>query len=171
MMIPFEMLIITNYTTVVNLKIYDTLYALILPFTSSIFYTYILKNFFDSISDSLILVRTNRRIEQLALLCGKSWCRWRVRRLMTIILLNGLASWNSFMWPMYVIVSKENRTLPWGLAGLYDRSRFVSRIADGRFFGRRLPGRYSIPVCPQIHCPRRCSRRLEGIKKEYQSQS
>ena len=22
---------------------------------------------------------------------------------------------NSFMWPMYVIVSKENRTLPWGL--------------------------------------------------------
>ena len=43
MMIPFEMLIITNYTTVVNLKIYDTLYALILPFTSSIFYTYILK--------------------------------------------------------------------------------------------------------------------------------
>ena len=53
MMIPFEMLIITNYTTVVNLKVYDTLYALILPFTSSIFYTYILKNFFDSISDSL----------------------------------------------------------------------------------------------------------------------
>lgn len=35
--------------------------------------------------------------------------------LMTIILLNGLASWNSFMWPMYVVVSKENRTLPWGL--------------------------------------------------------
>ena len=53
MMIPFEMLIITNYTTVVNLKVYDTLYALILPFTSSIFYTYILKNFFDSVSDSL----------------------------------------------------------------------------------------------------------------------
>lgn len=114
MMIPFEMLIITNYTTVVNLKIYDTLYALILPFTSSIFYTYILKNFFDSISDSLYW---SARID------GSSNWRflWKVMvpmarpSLMTIILLNGLASWNSFMWPMYVVVSKENRTLPWGL--------------------------------------------------------
>ena len=113
-MAPFEMLIITNYTTVVNLKIYDTLYALILPFTSSIFYTYILKNFFDSISDSLYW---SARID------GSSNWRflWKVMvpmarpSLMTIILLNGLASWNSFMWPMYVIVSKENRTLPWGL--------------------------------------------------------
>ena len=114
MMIPFEMLIITNYTTVVNLKVYDTLYALILPFTSSIFYTYILKNFFDSVSDSLYW---SARID------GSSNWRflWKVMvpmarpSLMTIILLNGLASWNSFMWPMYVIVSKENRTLPWGL--------------------------------------------------------
>ena len=35
--------------------------------------------------------------------------------LVTIILLNALASWNSFMWPMYVISSTQNRTLPWGL--------------------------------------------------------
>ena len=39
MMIPFEMLIITNYTTIVKLGLNDTLIALILPFTSSIFYT------------------------------------------------------------------------------------------------------------------------------------
>ena len=47
MMIPFEMLIITNYSTIVDLGLWDTLTALILPFTSSIFYTYILKGFFD----------------------------------------------------------------------------------------------------------------------------
>lgn len=114
MMIPFEMLIITNYSTIVNLKLWDTIPALILPFTSSIFYTYILKNFFDSVSDSLYW---SARID------GSSNWRylWKVMvpmarpSLMTIVLLNALASWNSFMWPMYVISSDKNRTLPWGL--------------------------------------------------------
>ena len=114
MMIPFEMLIITNYTTIVDLGLYDSLPALILPFTSSIFYTYILKGFFDSVSDSLYW---SARID------GSSNWRylWKVMvpmarpSLTTIILLNALASWNSFMWPMYVISSAKNRTLPWGL--------------------------------------------------------
>ena len=114
MMIPFEMLIITNYTTIVDLGLWDTLPALILPFTSSIFYTYILRNFFDSVSDSLYW---SARID------GSSNWRylWKVMvpmarpSLTTIILLNALASWNSFMWPMYVISSDKNRTLPWGL--------------------------------------------------------
>ena len=114
MMIPFEMLIITNYSTIVDLGLWDTLIALILPFTSSIFYTYILKGFFDSVSDSLYW---SARID------GSSNWRylWKVMvpmarpSLTTIILLNALASWNSFMWPMYVISSDKNRTLPWGL--------------------------------------------------------
>ena len=53
MMIPFEMLIITNYQTIVDWGLVDTLAALVIPFTSSVFYTYILRNFFLSIPDSL----------------------------------------------------------------------------------------------------------------------
>ena len=49
MMVPFEMLIITNYQTIVKWQMVDSLIALIIPFTSSIFYTYILRNFFLSI--------------------------------------------------------------------------------------------------------------------------
>ena len=114
MMIPFEMLIITNYSTIVSLKMWDTIPALILPFTSSIFYMYILRNFFASVPDSLY---HSARID------GASNWRylWKIMvpmarpSLVTIVLLNALASWNSFMWPMYVISSTENRTLPWGL--------------------------------------------------------
>ena len=114
MMIPFEMMIITNYSTIVDLGLWDNIWALILPFTSSIFYPYLLKGFFDSVSDSLYW---SARID------GSSNWRylWKVMvpmarpSLMTIILLNALASWNSFMWPMYVISSDQNRTLPWGL--------------------------------------------------------
>ena len=51
MMVPFEMLVITNYLTVSKLKLIDTLPVLVIPFTTSIFYTYILKGFFDEIDE------------------------------------------------------------------------------------------------------------------------
>ena len=114
MMIPFEMLIITNYTTIVKLGLSDTLIALILPFTSSIFYTYILRNFFLAIPDSLYY---SARVD------GSSNWRylWRIMvpmsrpALVTIGLLNAIACWNSFLWTVIATNSKEVRTLPFGL--------------------------------------------------------
>ena len=114
MMVPYEMIIITNYRTMVQWKLHDTLWALIIPFTSSIFYTYILKGFFDSVPESLY---------QAAKVDGCSDWKylWRVMvpmaksSLATIVLLNAITTWNSFMWPMIVINSPKNRTLPFGL--------------------------------------------------------
>ena len=114
MMIPFEMLIIKNYTTIVDLGLYKTLPALVLPLVSSIFYTYILKGFFDTVPESLYY---SARID------GASNWRylWRVMvplarpSLVTIILLNALSSWNSFMWPLYITSDATSRTLPYGL--------------------------------------------------------
>ena len=114
MMVPFEMLVITNYQTIISWKIYDTLWALIIPFTSSIFYTYILKGFFDSVSDSLYY---SARIDG----CSNWKYLWRVLvpmakpSLVTIILLNAISSWNSFLWPMIATINVSNRTLPFGL--------------------------------------------------------
>ena len=114
MMIPFEMLIITNYTTIVKLNLYNTIPALFLPFVSNIYYTFILKNFFDTISDSLYY---SARIDG-----ASNWIYlWRIMvpiakpSLFTIILLNALSSWNSFMWPLYVTSDASSRTLPYGL--------------------------------------------------------
>ncbi|MBO5607226.1 MAG: carbohydrate ABC transporter permease [Treponema sp.] len=114
MMVPFEMLIITNYTTVVKLHLYNTLPALFLPFVANIFYVYILKNFFDTVSDSLYY---SARIDG-----ASNWMYlWKILvplakpSLFTIILLNALSSWNSFVWPMYVTSDFHSRTLPYGL--------------------------------------------------------
>lgn len=114
MMIPFEMLILTNFTTIVKLKLYNTLPALFLPFVSSIFYTYILRNFFDTVSDSIYY---SARIDG-----ASNWkYLWRILvplakpSLFTIILLNALSSWNSFIWPLYVTSTDNSRTLPYGL--------------------------------------------------------
>ena len=114
MMVPFEMLIITNYRTIVSWNIHDTLFALIVPFTSSIFYTYILKNFFASIPESLYQAA---RIDG----CSNWKYLWRIMvpiakpALVTIILLNAIACWNSFLWPMIATNSPAVRTLPFGL--------------------------------------------------------
>lgn len=114
MMVPFEMLVITNYQTVSRLKWIDTYQVLIVPFMTSIFYTYILKGFFDTVPDSLYY---SARIDG-----ASNWkYLWRVMvpiakpSLVTIMLLNAIASWNSFMWPQLVINSSKFRTVPFGL--------------------------------------------------------
>ncbi len=114
MMVPFEMLIITNYTTIVDLGLVDTLVALILPFTTSIFYTFILRNFFLSIPDSFYY---SARVDG-----ANNWrYLWRIMvpiakpALVTIGLLNAIASWNSFLWPLIATNSTAVRTLPFGL--------------------------------------------------------
>lgn len=114
MMLPFEMLVITNYSTIIRVGLNDTLGALIVPFISSIFYTYIMRNFFMSIPDSLYW---SARVDG----CSNWRYLWKIMvpiarpSLVTVILLNALASWNSFMWPLLVIKSTNNRTLPFGL--------------------------------------------------------
>ena len=114
MMIPFEMLIITNYQTIVGWNLVDNLAALIIPFTSSVFYTYILRNFFLSIPDSLYY---SARVDG-----ASNWkYLWRVMvpmakpALVTIGLLNAITCWNSFLWTVLVTNKTENRTLPFGL--------------------------------------------------------
>ena len=114
MMVPFELLVITNYQTTVRLNLYDSIPALILPFTSSIFYTYILRNFFMSVPDSLYY---SAQVDG-----SSNWqYLWKVMvpiampSMVTILLLNAMASWNSFMWPKLIISTDRVRTLPWAL--------------------------------------------------------
>jgi multiple sugar transport system permease protein len=114
MMIPYEMLIITNYQTITQFHLIDNLLALILPFTTSVFYTYILRNFFLSIPDSLYY---SARVDG-----ASNWkYLWRIMvpiarpALVTIALLNAIICWNSFLWTVLVTNNPESRTLPFGL--------------------------------------------------------
>ena len=140
MMVPYEMIIITNYRTIVSWKLHDTIWALILPFMSSIFYTYILKGFFDSVPESLY---------QAAKVDGCSDWKylWRVMvpmaksSLATIILLNAIATWNSFLWPMIATNSKEVRTLPFGLYAF---------MTEGGQRNERMMAASTIVVIPMI---------------------
>ncbi|MDR3022144.1 MAG: carbohydrate ABC transporter permease [Clostridiales bacterium] len=112
--LPSELLIVTNYSTIIQLGLQDNLAALILPFVGSVYYVLILRNSFLVSSD---------KIYAAARIDGASNWRylWRVLvpqskpTIIAIVLFNALASWNSFLWPMLVIKTDENKTLPFGL--------------------------------------------------------
>lgn len=114
MMVPFELLAITNYTTIVKLHQIDTYQALIVPYIANILYIFILRNFFLEIPDSLY---------HAARVDGSSNGKylWRVMvpiakpAIITIVLLNSIDSWNSFLWPMLVTNESRMRTVTVGL--------------------------------------------------------
>lgn len=114
MMVPYEMLLITNYVTMTQLHWLDTFAALIIPGTASVYYTYILRNNFMRIPDSYYY---SAKLDG----AGSFKYLWRVMvpmnksAIMTIVLLNAIGEWNSFMWPMIVTNSDTLRTLQVGL--------------------------------------------------------
>ncbi|MCL1944271.1 MAG: carbohydrate ABC transporter permease [Firmicutes bacterium] len=108
--VPFEVLVITNFSTMVELGFYDSLPALFIPFAASVYYTMILRNSFLASSD---------KIYHAARIDGASNFRYLTQILIpqakptiiSIMLFAALASWNSIMWPTLIIRSDENMTL------------------------------------------------------------
>jgi len=140
MMIPFEMIVITNFGTIARLELIDNLIGLIIPFTSSVFYTYILRNFFLSIPDSLYY---SARVDG-----ASNWTYlWKIMvpiakpALFTIALLNAIISWNAFLWPLLIINTRENRTLPLGLYAF---------ITDGGVRYERLMAASTVVIIPMV---------------------
>ena len=101
MMIPNELVVITNFTTVTNLGMHNTFLGLILPSVTSVFYIYLLKENFAQIPDELYYA---------AKVDGTSDFRY-LRRVMipickptliTIIILKIIECWNSYVWPRLI---------------------------------------------------------------------
>ena len=101
MMIPNELVIITNFTTVTDLGLRNTFLGLILPSVTSVFYIYLLKEHFSQIPDELYYA---------AKVDGTSDLRY-LRRVMipicrptliTIIILKIIECWNSYVWPRLI---------------------------------------------------------------------
>jgi len=114
LMVPSQMLIITNYVTIVRLDLINTLPALIIPFTASIFYIYMLRQFFNQIPHQLYLAA---KVDG----CSDWKYMWKImvpnakNALITIGLFNWIASWNAYIWPLLVTQSDEKRVLSIGL--------------------------------------------------------
>ena len=117
MMIPNELVIITNFLTVTNLDLRDTFTGLILPSATSVFYIYLLKENFSQVPDELYWA---------AKVDGTSDMKYLLRvmvpicrpTLVTITVLKAIECWNSYVWPRlitddpdYYLVSNAIQTI------------------------------------------------------------
>ena len=101
MMIPSELVVITNFVTITNLGLRNTFTGLILPSVTSVFYIYLLKENFEQIPDELY---------RAAQVDGTSDFKYLTRVMMpiskptivTIIILKVIECWNSYVWPRLI---------------------------------------------------------------------
>ena len=111
MMIPNELVIITNFVTITNLDMRNTFSGLILPSVASIFYIYLLKENFAQIPDQLYYAAKVDGTSDLKYLL-KVMIPICKPTLVTITILKVIECWNSYVWPrlitdnqMYYLVS------------------------------------------------------------------
>lgn len=101
MMIPNELVIITNFVTITNLDMRNTFLGLILPSVTSVFYIYLLKENFAQIPDELYYA---------AKVDGTSDLKYLLRvmipickpTLITITILKVIECWNAYVWPRLI---------------------------------------------------------------------
>ncbi|MCK9236135.1 MAG: carbohydrate ABC transporter permease [Acholeplasmataceae bacterium] len=107
MMIPGELYTITNYITVSRLGWIDSMYALIFPFSASVFYIFFLRQTFRQIPDTLY---------RAAKVDGSSDFKYLTRvmipiaapTIITIIILSSIGAWDAYIWPQ--LVSRTDAT-------------------------------------------------------------
>lgn len=98
MMIPSELVIITNYATITNWDLRNTFAGLILPSVASVFYIYLLKENFAQIPDELYYAAKVDGTTDLKYLL-KVMIPICKPTIVTITILKVIECWNSYMWP------------------------------------------------------------------------
>ena len=106
MMIPNELVIITNFLTVTQLDWRNTFEGLILPSVTSVFYIYLLKENFSQVPDELYWAAKVDGTSDMKYLLKVMVpiCRPTV---VTITILKAIECWNSFVWPRLITDDPE----------------------------------------------------------------
>ncbi|MCR4561833.1 MAG: carbohydrate ABC transporter permease [Bacilli bacterium] len=148
MMIPGEMMVISNFITVASFRwigegqtLLQAYLAMVVPFLTSVFYIYLLRQNFKQIPNELYLA---------AKVDGKSdWSfLWRVMvplaapTLISITILKFMGTWNSYVWPNLVTNSPDYRLISNGLRG----SAFVDVDSGQTEYGYQMAATVLVTV-------------------------
>ena len=101
MMIPSELVVITNFVTITELDLRNTFTGLILPSVTSVFYVYLLKEHFSQIPDELYYAAKVDGTSDFKYL-------WKVMipickpTVITVTILKVIECWNSYIWPRLI---------------------------------------------------------------------
>ena len=118
MMVPGEMMVITNFETVSNLGWLDTYQALIIPFIASVFYTFFLRQNFMQIPNELYYA---------AKVDGKTDFGYLFKvmlpiarpSIISITILSMIGSWNAYIWPRTVAQDPSMKLVTDGIMSMF----------------------------------------------------
>jgi len=139
MMIPAELVIITNFVTVTNWDMRNSFEGLILPSITSVFYIYLLKENFQQVPNELYYA---------AKVDGTSDLKYMFKvmvpicqpTIVTVTILKVIECWNSYVWPR-LITDDEDYFLV---------SNGIQAIREGGFGRENIPAMMAAVVAISI---------------------
>lgn len=139
MMIPSELVVITNFTTITNLDLRNSFMGLILPSVTSVFYIYLLKENFAQVPNELYYAAKVDGTSDLKYLLRVILpiCRPTV---ITVTILKIIECWNSYIWPR-LITDDEN---------YYLVSNGIQEIRENGFGRENIPAMMAAVVVISI---------------------
>jgi multiple sugar transport system permease protein len=139
MMVPSELVVITNFVTVTNFDLRNTFTGLILPSVASVFYIYLLKENFSQIPDELYLAAKVDGTSDMKYLLKVMvpMCRPTI---ITVVILKIIECWNSFVWPRLVTDNPEYFLV----------SNGIQAIRESGFGRQNIPGMMAAVVVVSV---------------------
>ena len=128
MMIPAELVVITNYVTITTLELRNTFLGLILPSVTSVFYIYLIKENFSQVPDELYLAARVDGTTDLKYLI-KVMIPICKPTIVTVTILKVIECWNSYVWPRLVTDNEA----------MYLISNGIQKIKESGFGRENIP--------------------------------
>ncbi len=139
MMIPYELVIITNFVTIKKLGMDNTFSGLILPSVTSVFYIYLLRENFAQIPDQLYYAAKVDGTTDLKYL-RRVMMPISKPTIVTIVILKIIECWNSYVWPR-LITSDQN---------FYLVSNGIQKIREEGFGRENIPAMMAAVVVVSV---------------------
>ena len=158
MMIPNELVIITNFVTITNMDLRNSFAGLILPSVTSVFYIYLLKENFAQVPDELYYAAKVDNTSDLKYLF-KVMIPICKPTIVTVTILKVIECWNSYVWPR-LITDDENYFLV---------SNGIQEIRENGFGRENIPAMMaavvviSVPLVVLFLCFR--DKIMEGVSR------
>ena len=139
MMIPNELVIITNYVTITTWDMKNTFWGLILPSVTSVFYIYLLKENFEQIPEELYKAAKVDGCTDFGYLT-KVMIPISSPTLVTITILKVIECWNSYVWPRLITDDSD----------YYLVANGIQQIREGGFGRDNIPAMMAAVVVVSI---------------------
>ena len=102
MSLPFQITLIPNYITMVNLHLVDTFFALVIPFAVSAFAILMFRQAFQGLPQALIDAARLDGCTEMGIIFRILWPNIKPT-LVTVAILSFIGAWNEVLWPLIVI--------------------------------------------------------------------